>query len=89
MSDIPIDRLVFVDTNILLYSIGSHPLHGLWCDQLFDAISIGKSKGYISVIVLNELLHKLIIGEIAQKYNLKPEHVISHLKRNRAMLHDL
>ena len=45
--------------------------------------------GFISVIVLNELLHKLMIGEIAQKCILKPEQVISRVKRDRTIMEHL
>lgn len=76
MSEIPQAIYVFVDTNILIYSVSSHPIYGQWCDELFDRISKGELRGSISVIILNELLHKLMIGEIAQKYSLKPEQVI-------------
>ena len=38
MSEIPLDRHVFIDTNILIYSISSHPTYGQWCDGLFDRI---------------------------------------------------
>lgn len=42
-----------------------------------------------SLIVLNELIHKLIIGEVAQKTRLKPSQVIQYLKRHRKVLEDL
>jgi predicted nucleic acid-binding protein len=72
MSDIPTDSQVFLDTNVLLYAITEHPRFGLWCDALLDRIQRGEVVGYISVLVLNELIHKLIIGEVAQKVGLKP-----------------
>jgi len=36
--------------------------------------------GHVSVIVLNELVHKLIVGEVAQKAELKPGQVVQYLK---------
>jgi predicted nucleic acid-binding protein len=68
MSRIPANRHVFLDTNILLYSISNHPLFSRWC---------------------NELLHNLIIAEVAQKYNLKPRQVPLRIKQNRSMLDEL
>jgi predicted nucleic acid-binding protein len=41
------------------------------------------------VIVLNELVHKLIIGEVAQKMGLKPGQVIRYLKRHGEILETL
>ena len=89
MNEIPPETSVFVDTNILIYSISNHPIYGQWCDDLFDRISKGDLRGSISVIILNELLHKLMIGEIAQKYGLKPEQVILRIKRDRTILKSL
>ncbi len=83
MTRIPAGTKLFVDTNIFLYSISSHPVHGPWCDALFLRIARGELEGYISVIVLNELLHKLLIAEIAQKYNIPPEQVAPLLKAKR------
>ncbi len=80
---------LFVDTNILLYAITEHPRFGSWCDSLLNRIQRGELNGYISVIVLNELVHKLIIGEIAQKVELKPGQVVRYLKRHRGVLKNL
>jgi len=54
-----------------------------------DCIIKGEITGYVSVIVLNELLHKLIIGEIAQKYDLKPKQVLLRIKQDRTMFEEL
>ena len=86
MSNIPTESQVFLDTNVLLYAITEHPRFGLWCDALLDRIQRGEVVGYISVVVLNEFIHKLIIGEIAQKVGLKPDRVVQYLKRHREIL---
>jgi len=89
MNQVPSGSRLFLDTNILLYAITEHPRFGPWCDALLDRIRQEDVAGYISVIVLNELIHKLIIGEVAQKAGLKPGQVIQYLKRHRKVLEDL
>lgn len=57
MNQVPSGSRLFLDTNILLYAISEHPRFGPWCDALLDRIRRGDVTGYISVIVLNELIH--------------------------------
>jgi predicted nucleic acid-binding protein len=66
MSSIPIGRRVFLDTNVLLYAVTEHPGYGKWANVLLDRIRNNTVEGVISVIVLNELLHQLVIGEVSQ-----------------------
>jgi predicted nucleic acid-binding protein len=72
MKSIPDQGHVFLDTNILLYALADHPRFGPWCNSLLDRVHRGDVTGYISGIVLNELIHKLVIGEVAEKIGLKP-----------------
>lgn len=89
MKSIPAQGHVFLDTNILLYALADHPRFGPWCNSLLDRVHRGDVTGYISGIVLNELIHKLVIGEVAEKIGLKPGQVIQHLKRNPEALEKL
>ena len=89
MIGIPSHGQVFLDTNILLYAVTDHPRFSQWCNTLLDRIHRGDVTGHVSAIVLNEFIHKLIIGEVAQKTGLKPGQVIQHLKRNPEALEKL
>lgn len=86
MSDIPNGSRVFLDTNVLIYAISEHPRFGLWSDELLSRIQLKEVQGYVSLIVLNELTHKLIIGEVAQKVGLKPSQVVRYLKEHHEVL---
>ena len=79
MIEISSHSKVFLDTNILLYAVTDHPRFGQWCNALLDRIHRGDVIGYVSAVVLNEFIHKLIIGEVAQKTKLKPGQVIQHM----------
>jgi len=65
MSFIPTGHRVFLDTNILLYAVTEHPGYGKWANALLDRICSNEVEGVISVIVLNELLHQLVIGKVS------------------------
>lgn len=81
--------VLFLDTNILIYALTEHPRFGRWCDDLLTRISRGEVKGYISVIVLNELLYKLVIGEVAQKARISLNQVAHYVKRQPGLLANL
>ena len=89
MIEISSHSKVFLDTNILLYAVTDHPRFGQWCNTLLDRIHRGDVTGYVSAVVLNEFIHKLIIGEVAQKTGLKPGQVIQYLKRKPEALEEL
>lgn len=86
---VPSGLEIFIDTNIFLYSITEHPEYGIWCEELLERVKSGDIEGKISIIVLNELLHKLIIGEIAEKKGIKPFEAIRYIKENPKVLEDL
>lgn len=87
--EIPSGSKVFIDTNILLYSITEHPKYKNVCDKLLDKVKGRDIEGVISVIVLNELIHKLVIGEIAEKEEIELSRVAPLVKRNPGVLKGL
>ena len=80
---------IFVDTNIFLYSITEHSRYGAWCEELLERVKVRDVEGKISVIVLNELIHKLVIGEVAQKEGIRPSQAVRYIKDNPEVLEDL
>jgi len=89
LEDVPDDSAVFVDANILLYGISGHPAHGKSCNGFLGRVKREEIKGITSIIVLNEVLHKLILGEIAEKHGLKLYQVIDLIKQNPEILKDM
>ena len=67
---IPTGRRVYVDANVHLYSAFKHPVYGTLCRDLLIRIDEGDVYGYTSDFVLDEVLHKLMIAEVAKKYTL-------------------
>ena len=73
---------VFIDTNILLYDITGHPTHGKPCKRFLKKIENIEIEGSTSVVVLNELLHKLILGEVSKKKGLTLPQSMGYIKKN-------
>lgn len=80
---------LFIDTNIFLYDLTDHPEFGYSTKNFLKNIELGIVEGKTSVIVLNELLHKLVIGEIAEKYKLKLSQVPAFIKQDSTILSNL
>jgi len=72
-----------------LYGITDHPEFGLIIKNFLKNIELGLFQGKTSIIVLNELLHKLVIGEIAEKYRLKLFQVPAIIKQDPTILSNL
>lgn len=89
LEDIPDDSVVFVDMNILLYDISGHRVYGKSCKGFLDRLRRGRVKGITSITVLNELLHKLILGEIAEEHGLGLYQVIDFIKQDPEILVNL
>ena len=89
LKDLPVGTRIFVDTNIFLYAISDHPQFGGSCNAFFDRVKTGEIHGEVSVIVLNELVHKLVIAEIADGEGLRPMQVLRRIKADRTLLQNL
>jgi len=89
LTDIGNGSLVFIDANIFLYSIGSHPVYGEPCKEFLKRVEEKMFDGRSSVVVLNELLHKLVLGEISMKHGLTLSQSLSLIKKNPRMLSSL
>ncbi len=89
MSSIPAGHRVFLDTNVLLYAVSEHPAYGKWANTLLDQIRGNEVEGVISVIVLNELLHQVVIGEVAQREGIRPFQAVRYIKDHPDVLTSL
>jgi len=80
---------IFIDTNVFLYDITDHPRFGHSTKNFLKNIELGIVQGKTSIIVLNELLHKLVIGEIAEKCGVKLSQVPGIIKQDPTILSNL
>lgn len=89
LRDIPAGSRVFVDATIFFDHITKDRVFGKACMAFLQRIENGEIQGFTSVIVLNELLHKLVIGEVRQKHRLSRAAVIRFIDKNPSVLKGL
>lgn len=66
-----------LDSNILIYHfVGRSEV----CTNFLERVRIGNVEGYTSTIVLAEVLHRLMIAEVVEKYDVKPKKALRLLK---------
>lgn len=73
---------IFLDANILLYELTSHPRFGISCHELIAKTEEGAVKSFISPFVITEVVHKLMIFETCDRYDLHMSAAITYLKSN-------
>ncbi len=77
LGKIPLNSIVFVDSNIFIY----HFLDvSEYCTDFLERIELKEIEAYTSTVVLAEVLHRLMIAEVVEKYDVKPGRVIKYLK---------
>jgi len=89
LSKVERNSVIFIYTNIFLYNFSLHPVHGDNCRAFLNRIEKGELSGKTNVIVLNELLHKLILGEVSLKYNITLSQSAGYIKKNPEILASL
>lgn len=89
LKDIESNSTIFIDTNIFLYDISSHSVYGEPCKEFLKRVERNEVEGKTSVVVLNELLHKLILGEVSKKRGVTLSQTFNYLKKNPDVLSSL
>ena len=86
LEDLPSGRRVFVDSNIFIY-------HFLdisdQCTAFLERIDSHEICGFTSTIVMAEVLHKLMIAEIAENYKMNRREVNQFIKRCPSVISEL
>ena len=89
LRDIPAGSQVFIDANIFFYQIIKHPSFWRSCEAFLERIKTGDLQGFTSVVVLNELLYKLILAEVAQREAIPDYQAHGSIKANPKALEQL
>ena len=62
---------VFIDANIFLYEILAHRKYCDSCRRFLEGLNEGKY--YVtSVLVCNEVFHRVMVAEIVEKFGIEP-----------------
>jgi len=82
MSIIPVGRRVFIDSNIFLYEVFDHPKFGESAYRILKDVENGSIEGVTSTLVLDEVLHKMILIEASDKFQISIKETVPFLKKN-------
>lgn len=89
LNDIKPRTDVFIDANIFLYEILDHWRYGRSCRTFLENVNEGKYSGLISVLICNEVFHRVVIGEVVEKYEINPKSAVGFLKNNWEIMKEL
>jgi predicted nucleic acid-binding protein len=64
LARLPSGTRAIIDTNIFVYWVANHPKFGPACRQVIQRVESGDLEAVVPPVVLNELLHRLMIGEV-------------------------
>jgi predicted nucleic acid-binding protein len=87
--EIPKGESIFIDSNIFLYSAFEHPIIGDICKKFLQLIESDEIKGFTSDFVLNEVFHKLMIAEVADRRGTMLRKVPAIIKREPEVIKEL
>ena len=86
LEDIPINSRIFIDSNIFIY----HFLDvSETCTDFLERIESRELEAYTSTVVLAEVLHRLMIAEVIEKYGVKSSRAVKYLKEKPEIFHAL
>ena len=86
LGDLPSGRRVFVDSNIFIYHFLDISDR---CTAFLERIDSHEICGFTSTIVMAEVLHKLMIAEIAENYKMNRREVNQFIKRCPSVISEL
>ena len=81
LGDIPEGTRVFIDANIFL-NVALEDAHADTCKDFLKKVHEGKVGGFVSLVVLDEILFKLLQSEISSKFKVPLREVVGYAKRN-------
>lgn len=86
LEDLPSGRRVFVDSNIFIYHFLDISDR---CTTFLERIDTHEICGFTSTIVMTEVLHKLMIAEVAENYKMNRREVNQFIKRCPSVISEL
>ncbi len=89
MRDIPDGVSVFVDANIFVYDILAVPEYVNSCKSFLKRIENGEIKGFTSILVISEVIHKLMFSELMERHGIKPNEVLGKMKNTPEIIASL
>lgn len=85
---LPDGTTLFIDANIFLHTILGNTRESKPSAHFLSQVERGIIHGTTSVIVLNEVLHRLLITYVVSECGIGPESAVGYLKSNPATVRD-
>ena len=85
-SDIPAGASLFIDANVFGFHFAPHPVLQQPCQVLLESVSRGEITGFTSSDVLNDVAHRLMTYEAADKYGWPMQGIAYRLQQHPAEL---
>lgn len=82
LKELPRGASIFIDSNIFTYHLSGHSRFGAHCREFLEAVENGVFRGYISDIVISEVLLNFIKSELYRTRRIKPYKVVKEIKAN-------
>lgn len=76
----------FLDANIFLSIIWDNDQYSSSCKQFLKRVETGELNGYTSIVVLDEIFHKLMLTELYTRFNILPRKAFSTIHNQPELL---
>ncbi len=82
------DATIFIDANIFLNTVLGSGKQSASCTRFLEEADAGAFLSATSVIVLNEVLHRLLIASVVSSSGIAPESAVHHMKVHPELVRD-
>ena len=89
LDEIDTGTTIFIDANIFLYEILDHWKYAESCNSFLEHVNMGKYHAVMSVLVCNEVFHRVMIAEVVERYGIEPKSAVNYLKKNWGVVREL
>ena len=85
LADLAAGATIFVDANILVYALSSHPIYGASCDLFLDRVENQEILAVTSTHVLGEVVHRMMTIEASNRFAWPTQGIANRLRRHPAV----
>ena len=83
---VPSGTRIFIDSNIFLYIFLKHPKWGKSCQEFIQRTEEMDIQGIVDEFVYNEVMHKLMVTAIVNRFHCSPQKAITLIKNTPEIL---
>jgi predicted nucleic acid-binding protein len=85
---VPSGTRIFIDSNIFLYIFLKPPKWGKSCQEFMKRTEDGDIQGIVDEFVYNEVMHKLMLTALVNRFHCSPQEAITYVKNTPEILKD-